>query len=67
MGKVSLKGLIILTNNIFKFNNYEQGTNGSDGYVKCGTLGADNKFTCEYATTDDNGNIVNKTTTCQSK
>ena len=38
-----------------------------DGYVKCGTLGADNKFTCEYATTDDNGNIVNKTTTCQSK
>ncbi|MGN0966147.1 MAG: hypothetical protein ACI4OP_00925 [Candidatus Coprovivens sp.] len=48
-------------------HNYTQGINGQDGYVNCGNISADNKFTCEYATTDDNGNIVNKTTTCQSK
>lgn len=48
-------------------HNYTQGTVGSDGYVKCGTLQANNTFTCEYSTTDDNGAIVTNTTTCQSK
>ena len=48
-------------------HNYEQGTAGQDGYVKCGTLGTNNKFTCSYATTDDNGSVVTKSTTCQSK
>ena len=48
-------------------HNYEQGTAGTDGYVKCGTLGANNQFTCSYATTDDNGSVVTKSTTCKSK
>ena len=48
-------------------HNYSQGVSTEDGYVSCGPLSANNDFSCQYTTTDDNGSIVTKTTTCKSK
>lgn len=63
----SLKNSLMAPTICANGHNYTQGSSNQSGYVSCGALGADGKYSCTYTTTDDNGTIKTQTTTCKSK
>ena len=63
----SIKNSLMASTICSNGHNYKQGSATEDGYVSCGKLNSKNQFTCKYTTTDDNGSIVTKSTTCKSK
>ena len=46
--------------------NYKSGTRGQQGFIDC-KAASNGKYTCDYASTDENGKITIKTATCQTR
>lgn len=61
----SIKSTIMAQSICANGQNYTTGTSGQAGYVNCGTPN-NGQYTCSY-TTEENGSVVTKTTTCKTK